>query len=578
MQQFVLSLCSLVFVFTLTSSAHAASLYLSPSTGTHEVGDVFPVHVYVSSGDEAMNAAGAEIVFPTNKLEVVSLSTSGSIFNFWVDQPSFKNNNGLVGFEGVAFDPGYRGAAGKILTIHFKAKQIGAAPVSFSTGSVLANDGAATNILKGMRDASFSLIVADAVPPSPTPTPSEDNSALPAPAVRSATHPDSSRWYSHTSPSFEWTLPAGVTAVRTALDRSPFSLPSVEYVPPIEEKAVQDLDAGVWYFHVQFKNANGWGAVGHYTVRIDSEAPTKPSIDELERETALLRTVSFDIDASDAHSGIDHYTIRVDDGEEVEWNPSGSGVFVTEVEDPSDYTLYVTAIDRAGNTSMHSTHFIVLGLDAPTLTYVDETPVPGIPLRVQGTAAYAEGVVTLSLRGDQGQTLEYTADIDPDTQRFTFTLDDVPRGTYTGTLFVERSDGARSYRSEPFDVVIGGVRKDSIPAYLLVSFGLVTLLSVLLFILLVMSHVRNRRLIARIHKEVTDVELGVHRATQMLKRDVEEQMGVIRKSKHRTTPTSHEALLVKTVRDDLRDLERYIRRELDSLDKTADGSDEEKAE
>jgi len=70
---------ALLFVIfsILPATVQAATLYFSPSSGSHAVGDTFSVNVYVSSADQAMNAASGIITFPQDKLEVTSLSKTG---------------------------------------------------------------------------------------------------------------------------------------------------------------------------------------------------------------------------------------------------------------------------------------------------------------------------------------------------------------------------------------------------------------------------------------------------------------------------------------------------------------------
>src|SRR3989344_4849624 len=89
--------------------AHAATLGFSPSSGSYTVGSVVTANIYVSSADQAMNAASGAISFPSDKLEVTSLSKTGSIFTLWVQEPSFSNSAGTVNFEGIALNPGFTG-------------------------------------------------------------------------------------------------------------------------------------------------------------------------------------------------------------------------------------------------------------------------------------------------------------------------------------------------------------------------------------------------------------------------------------------------------------------------------------
>ena len=72
----------LYLIFAGASTVRAASLYLSPSSGSHAVNQSFSVGIYASS-DEAMNASSGVLSFPTDKLQVVSVSKSGSIFSLF---------------------------------------------------------------------------------------------------------------------------------------------------------------------------------------------------------------------------------------------------------------------------------------------------------------------------------------------------------------------------------------------------------------------------------------------------------------------------------------------------------------
>ena len=77
-------LASAIFAFAFLAITpqfvYAANLYFSPSSGTQAVGTTFSVGVYVSSADQAINAASGVISFPQDKLEVTSISKTGSIF------------------------------------------------------------------------------------------------------------------------------------------------------------------------------------------------------------------------------------------------------------------------------------------------------------------------------------------------------------------------------------------------------------------------------------------------------------------------------------------------------------------
>ncbi len=107
-----------------------------------------------------MNAASGDISFPSDKLQVLSVSKTDSIMNLWIRDPSFSNSEvgGDVHFEGIVLNPGFTGTAGNLVTIAFEAIAPGDVPISFSSGAVLANDGNGTNILNSMQSGDVTVV------------------------------------------------------------------------------------------------------------------------------------------------------------------------------------------------------------------------------------------------------------------------------------------------------------------------------------------------------------------------------------------------------------------------------------
>lgn len=150
----------------------AASLSFSPSSQTVSVGQNFTVSVDVSSPDQAMNAASGDVSFPSDQLRVLSVSNRSSVMSLWVQNPTFSNavSGGDVNFAGVVLNPGFTGVNGNVITIRFQAVGTGNAPLSFSAGSVLANDGNGTDILSSLGTASVTITPASPSTPRVPPT------------------------------------------------------------------------------------------------------------------------------------------------------------------------------------------------------------------------------------------------------------------------------------------------------------------------------------------------------------------------------------------------------------------------
>ncbi|MDP3763801.1 MAG: hypothetical protein Q8Q92_04140, partial [bacterium] len=70
--------------------------------------------------------------------------------------------------EGVVPNPGYIGSSGTIITVNFRVTAPGDASVRVSSGSILANDGLGTNVLRTLGTSSFTFSSAPLAQPKPT--------------------------------------------------------------------------------------------------------------------------------------------------------------------------------------------------------------------------------------------------------------------------------------------------------------------------------------------------------------------------------------------------------------------------
>lgn len=148
-----------------------ADFSLTTAKNTYEVGETIPVKIILTSPSQASNAVSGVVSFSADKLRATSLSKTNSVINMWVQEPSYYNDDGQVNFEGVILNPGFTGSNGTVLTINFQARAPGQAQVSFANGSILANDGVGTNILKKLGQISLTIVPATAKVITPGPAP-----------------------------------------------------------------------------------------------------------------------------------------------------------------------------------------------------------------------------------------------------------------------------------------------------------------------------------------------------------------------------------------------------------------------
>jgi hypothetical protein len=570
---------SLSAFFGIASTAHAATLFLSPSSGEFTVGKTFSVNVYVSSADQAMNAASGIFTFPTDKLEVTSLSKSGSIVSLWVQEPAYSNGEGTVNFEGIVLNPGYQKVNGKIITVTFKVKTAGTAQCAFSSGSVLANDGNGTNILKGLGGAKFNLVgeAPAEIPPETPATPEPTPPAAPpvtgtpaAPVIVSPTHPDSNAWYATKDASFTWRLPAGITGTRLLFGKKADATPSVTYPSAIGSKDIPNVEDGVWYFTVQLRNANGWGGISHYRFQVDTAKPNKFDITEVPKPDPTDPKTTFIFEATDELSGIDHYEVSVDGGAVETWRDDGSHRYMTAILGPGKHTLIAKAIDKAGNALSGSAEFAIEPIAPPVITEYPKSLQSGEPLLVRG-ATQPNSSVTVWIQKEQGTPKSYTIKSDSD-GAFAFAPDEkLSDGVYK--LWAETLD-ARGAKSGPGQTVIISVAKLPMVSagtqalnYLNIIVPLASLLLILLFVLWYAWH-RFKRVRKKLRKEVRDAETTLHDTFTLLKSDIKDQIRMLERARTKRELTLEEEKIVKRLKKDLDYTENFIKKELANIEKT----------
>lgn len=174
------------FLFLLLSVPNvglAASLSVSPATGTYSVGDQVRLKVLVSSRDAPLNAISGTLSFPSSLFAVQSISKADSILNFWVAEPVFSASSGAVHFEGVSLS-GFQGNDGTVVTVVLRALKVGSGMVSFQSGQVLANDGQGTDITANISGGSFQIRAVKAPPPILLAKPSEEKVIQEVPSVQ----------------------------------------------------------------------------------------------------------------------------------------------------------------------------------------------------------------------------------------------------------------------------------------------------------------------------------------------------------------------------------------------------------
>jgi hypothetical protein len=373
----IVTLCSffaLLSVGVSRTAFAAATVSLSPASGSYSVGSTFSVQIMADGAGAPMNAVESVLSFDSSLLSVTSATKEGSVFSLWTTEPAFDNTKGTISFGGGNPTPFTKKST--LAKITFKVLKEGTAKVEFASASVLAADGKGTDILGDKLSGSYTLSGKATPPPppktepEPEPEPVSDGLVPDAPVIKSTTHPDENGWYNKKDGEFSWENLPDVTSARLALSAKADAKPTVLYTPAIDTKKVTDLEDGIWYLHAQLKNSSGWGKVSTRKIQIDLVPPTPFSVAVGGEATSSTPTLLIG-STTDARSGLDHYEIVI--GTEspvpVKLSEVVNGAYKILPHAKGSYSVLVRVFDRAGNfTEANASMNIEADLTAKKMT------------------------------------------------------------------------------------------------------------------------------------------------------------------------------------------------------------------
>lgn len=395
---FVVFLIFLLALFPrLSRAASDASLYLSPASKAVLAGQNFSVAVFVSSAG-ALNAAEGKIIFSADRLEAVGISKAGSIFVIWPEEPSYSNQDGAIGFAGGMPSPGYAGEAGKIITITFRAKSAGPADVKFESGAILADDGRGTNLLSVLGNGKYNIQAA--VLPAPKAPPALYAPELPVVQIemRKSVADEWLRysegfWSRFADFRFSWKIPQDVIAMAYEFDSRLDTDPQAVYDKLLEEAVSNNVKDGIWFFHIKFKNKNGWSKTVHKEVQIDTKPPygLEVKIDNGGDETNPRPQLIFS--AADDFSGVDCFEIKIDEGN---FQTAEGNKFITSVLSAGRHNLFILAEDKAGNRALKMETIEIKSIEPPETIGIIKIFLAIMAILVLALGAYASAVIKRS--------------------------------------------------------------------------------------------------------------------------------------------------------------------------------------
>jgi len=558
----------------LNSSVKAAgaTLFLSPASGEYVQGKTITVKVMVNSGGSpGINASEGSLKFDPNFLSVTSLSNTGTIFKLWVTDPVYSNSAGTITYGGGL--PGaYTGSAGLIFSIVFNVKKAGDTAVTFSSGSVLAQDGKGTDILSGYGNGSYTLVEPPVEKPKekpaakPKPTKKEDvvhGILPPKPEINSKTHKEVDVWYADNDPEFSWKMLAELTGVSISITDKEDSDPGPIADGIIETKKFNNVEDGQWYIHVKYQNNAGWGKIAHRKFLIDTTSPVLKDVHIDNGGDMNNPSPELVFDASDKTSGIDYYELMKDEEvEKLDSNMVSGGRYKIEGLDPGQHKVQLIAYDKAQNTASSSVSFFVDPLKSPIISDIPSIIKTNEDLVIRGKSFYPSVTVNISMGTNEKDTKVFSTRTDEDGNWSYFHKEKLEKGNYEIQAWIVDDRGAQSFKTAKNILLV--ISPSIVEAYglLIILLLLIVIAGLSLYIWYIKNKFSEEK--NRISRETEEAKLKLGEIFSALREEVEELMELADKK----TGLSESEKRVKDKLQDALDIsEEFIGKEIEDVNK-----------
>jgi len=472
-------------LFAFLPITYAASLYFTPDVKNLGIGGEFRINLNIDTQNASINAVQATVKFPPSVVKLLDFDKSSSAFNFWLEEPSISNNDGILKFT-AGTTKGISGVALQVISLHFKTVGAGTAQIAITDAAITASDGSGTNVLSAVKNANVGVeteILAPSTPAVETPQritrPATSSKGLPEkPKLQVPLYSDQSRWYSQVGNTIAlWNLPSDITQVSARLTQSQETQIGTPEKELFNGKDFGILKEGIWYVRVQFKNNIGWGEPAYHKISLDTTAPLgfNIKINSIISDNPLPE-ISYE--TNDSLSGIFKYSISIDNKEILK---TASGSLVLSPQLPGKHNLAIRAFDFAGNAIEDSLQFEILPIETPIIEYYPASVASGELVFLSGKSL-SMGYVEVYLLNSRNQEIVIKKVGVDEIGHWELRMDDfLPQGIYSLRAVAIDGRGANSY---PTDAVKIKVREQALFSIGTIFFGWFELLLILLVIIM----------------------------------------------------------------------------------------------
>jgi hypothetical protein len=360
-------------------------------------------------------------------------------------------------------------------------------------------------------------------------------------------------------------VPKNTASVQTLLSSDSKSLPVLTYDSSVSQRTVNGVHDGIFYFRIRYVNAVGAGPVGTYKVQIDSTPPKRFVVNV---ETKGVDNIVA-LNAIDAMSGIDGYSIQIDGGAVTRVQAASlvDNTYTIPTQNPGQHTLSVLAYDKAGNHTESNTVFTSPVIAAPRIE-VSEKVMRGDTLSIHGETKYSHAPLMAFVQSEGGDVHVYTATTDDDGSYSLISdpmKDAGPAHVWAQLVF---SSLIKSPLSEKVSVQVtdGIVVKTSKSIIYGLSFIIPAVLLILVLVLATyFGWYKFFSLKKRFEKETEDTIDEVHKTFIVFKDELENQLDRLKDIKEDRDLNKKEEKIFKELRSHIESIDDVIEKKIKKI-------------
>ncbi|MBM5790077.1 hypothetical protein FJZ23_03265, partial [Candidatus Parcubacteria bacterium] len=301
------------------SAAGAATMAFDQTALTLTAGQTADIVIAIDPRGEDLDTVRSVLTFDPAVLHVESMTKIGA-FNRNTPGNYIDNKNGSVSWGAFTLE-GPINTPGPFLRVTLLAKQEGKTQLKLTNASKLISDG--EEKMSAGKLGSLAVTVEKEAQADP---------GLSMIAVTSASHPDSSLWYSNGTVEVNWTERKGSSEVEKyvyAFDQSSDTDPTVKAAPTTTTHVVKDVPDGVHYFHIKGIQKDGKiTKTVHRRIQVDTTHPNPVAVTVSEDQLIEGESLWLTFATTDETSGVEHYKLSINTSE---FLPQESPLELTEL-------------------------------------------------------------------------------------------------------------------------------------------------------------------------------------------------------------------------------------------------------